>query len=532
MTMRMGAGLRSRRLAPALGLLILGVGSCRGGGEKLVGRSDVDGSFAGPGCNQNASCSTYGCGARCEEGHCVGGVVCTNPDVDHCIVSCESSPEAGGDACIVKARDIDGDGHGDARCEAAAGDDCNDTEPTVFAGAEEKCDGLDNDCDGRIDSFDSLPLGGSVLNLARETKTGSMGVIATPYGYAVERLVQTYSGGAGNPAIIHLLDSSGVITWNLFLEQPSWYVNNPDLSIDGSQLVFPALMGTVVGGQIVSAINDTLISQVGLPDGTSYVSTTNALGGGWMFGSVTVQAATPAGVYYAPVSSDGTLGQTLELAPLSGQGSLMDMATGTTNYGAIWLDYSGSSSPRVATVRWAVFTPSSATILPDLDSVATDVVAKPLPQIAATNDGFATGWFDSEQKLEFARFKADGTPLCGPIPIDGAASWGFENSMISDGSGILATIVDAKGKASLVQIDDHCTASVVQPALNAPGTLIAGGTPSAYFPVPVGQPAITRSSDGHIACTWVEQDALADGGTSTQYRYMIRIMSSRLCDSA
>jgi hypothetical protein len=61
--------------------------------------------------------------------------------------------------------DADGDSHGEHRsasiqaCEApadhAANDgDCDDTEETVYPGAEEICDGLDNDCDLQIDADD------------------------------------------------------------------------------------------------------------------------------------------------------------------------------------------------------------------------------------------------------------------------------------------------------------------------------------------------------------------------------------------
>ena len=45
--------------------------------------------------------------------------------------------------------DQDGDGH-------PVDEDCDDTDPTVFPGAEEVCDGVDNDCDGDVDDDDDL----------------------------------------------------------------------------------------------------------------------------------------------------------------------------------------------------------------------------------------------------------------------------------------------------------------------------------------------------------------------------------------
>lgn len=49
---------------------------------------------------------------------------------------------------VSTVSDVDGDGF--ARI-ALGGDDCDDTDPTTFPGAPEKCDGRDNDCDGVID---------------------------------------------------------------------------------------------------------------------------------------------------------------------------------------------------------------------------------------------------------------------------------------------------------------------------------------------------------------------------------------------
>lgn len=55
--------------------------------------------------------------------------------------------------------DNDGDGYGDPNVLGACGAvgsvpnnlDCDDTDPTIFTGAPELCDGLDNDCNGNVD---------------------------------------------------------------------------------------------------------------------------------------------------------------------------------------------------------------------------------------------------------------------------------------------------------------------------------------------------------------------------------------------
>lgn len=67
-----------------------------------------------------------------------------------------------GDPPVDRWADDDGDGHGDPSrpvrsCVATARDpdDCDDTNPDSFPDAPERCDGEDNDCDGRPDSFDA-----------------------------------------------------------------------------------------------------------------------------------------------------------------------------------------------------------------------------------------------------------------------------------------------------------------------------------------------------------------------------------------
>jgi len=65
-----------------------------------------------------------------------------------------------GDEVGPVCRDDDGDGHPALDC---GGDDCDDTDPTIYPGAPDACgDGLDTNCDG-IDPIGDGPLGPKVL---------------------------------------------------------------------------------------------------------------------------------------------------------------------------------------------------------------------------------------------------------------------------------------------------------------------------------------------------------------------------------
>jgi hypothetical protein len=83
---------------------------------------------------------------------------------------CDSYVDTNDSDCVESppiCPDNDGDGYEDVAC---GGDDCNDDNPEINPGATENCvDGVDNDCDGYIDS------GPSCVNIPGEIFGGGQG---------------------------------------------------------------------------------------------------------------------------------------------------------------------------------------------------------------------------------------------------------------------------------------------------------------------------------------------------------------------
>lgn len=93
----------------------------------------------------------------CEDRVCTVPVPISCDDGDECTEdSCDS--DTGECQSRELTSDQDGDGFKGPRpgfapgAPGACGDDCDDTSPLAFPGAEEVCDGVDNDCDGIVDN--------------------------------------------------------------------------------------------------------------------------------------------------------------------------------------------------------------------------------------------------------------------------------------------------------------------------------------------------------------------------------------------
>lgn len=130
---------------------------------------------AGEECDPMQVPAVPGCRADCTQG-CVDHAACRDPDVCNGEETCEISsgeckpgaPLACRDGdpctrddqcdpatgCVFPLRDGDGDQVSPETCAAGSahrGGDCDDDDASVYPGATEYCDGLDNDCDDRED---------------------------------------------------------------------------------------------------------------------------------------------------------------------------------------------------------------------------------------------------------------------------------------------------------------------------------------------------------------------------------------------
>jgi hypothetical protein len=139
-------------------------------------------------------CSPTGAGyteCRAAEGECLrtgGFVPCDAGEV--CVDgACSADPAA----CV----DPDGDGAG----PGCGSDDCRNTDPDVYAGAAEVCDGIDNDCDGAVD--EGVDCSDCIESSARNPRP--LGPDGAYYGVActdMEYINVPAVGGAGTILVV------------------------------------------------------------------------------------------------------------------------------------------------------------------------------------------------------------------------------------------------------------------------------------------------------------------------------------------
>ncbi|MCA9545855.1 MAG: putative metal-binding motif-containing protein, partial [Myxococcales bacterium] len=136
------------------------------------------------------------CARSCATAECPEGNACEEREIDGQTVPL-CVPEGG--SCRP-CMDNDGDGYGQG--EECLGIDCDDSDPEIFEGAAERCDGRDNDCDSETDEGE-LVAPDEVLCLAQGVCAGVVpacqaGGWTCPYPDTYEAGAETRCDGLDN----------------------------------------------------------------------------------------------------------------------------------------------------------------------------------------------------------------------------------------------------------------------------------------------------------------------------------------------
>ena len=200
---------------------------------------DVDGDGFGSNTITSSALEDYAC--------VVGSVSNTHDDCDDTEEQAYPGaailePDVDGDGVIDCTIDIDGDGFGDlyAGGSTMPGSDCDDGDDSVFVGAIEKCDGLDNDCDAILpdEEIDADSDGYVVCVLDIEGWDGSttngftamLGDVCDDGNALINPSTQWYEDADA--------DGFGASSVSIqSCESPAGYVDNDDDCDDGTPLI-------------------------------------------------------------------------------------------------------------------------------------------------------------------------------------------------------------------------------------------------------------------------------------------------------
>ncbi len=434
-------------------------------------------------CNPNAPDSRQICGASggWVANNCRSGSVCRNATADCKLLdgqTCVTSTDCASSPCNVFNLDADNDGYrangtavkfcgstksGYVLATASKGDDCNDANVDIHPGATEVCDGIDNDCDGKLDM-----LGNPTLKLSGTVKTigsgsySSVGSLGTTYGVvftdsgnastSFEIIDQTATVKAGSKVT---LDSAGSYPFESnSTYPPGGSLSPPAMTWDGTNLSIFFLLG-------YSDLYFRQATATGLVNQQAIYVSSNAAGydafaqktstGSWFYHAWR-SAYQTANIYYVPFN--GASGPVMSTYLPTGT-LFTGMALSGTAFGIVNHNY--AASPQ--TIEFSTRN-SSGSIITPVSALATSVDSQARPAIAArAGGGFAIIYGDSGN-LFYQERTVTGTPICGPIYLASASFLPVQ--LVPTSRGYLA-VSAAAGTVKAQEIVAGCTWGVSLP---------------------------------------------------------------------
>jgi Putative metal-binding motif len=295
------------------------------------------------------------------------------------------------------------------------GDDCDDSAPTVYAGAPELCDQLDHNCNGKADIDDGLGAGGATVEIGRSGGARALPRIAwaadkSVYGIAYQARQTAAPKDGSNAAAGDLYFEEVNLTGAVILASES--INdaqskaasnaNPSLDLTWGGGAFGAAWATdsqiyvrAIGGD--GSLTAPAISfSITLPSGPDLLRNSD--------GSQLALYASSGGLCGNLISPLGALGAQTCFAGVSQSFALAASGTGYV------VAYSGDSQggPSSGAALWS----------------STLVTSTPLPaswdaKIASSPSGFAVVAHPTSSSTvwQLSAFKSNGTLQCGPLAL-------------------------------------------------------------------------------------------------------------------
>lgn len=531
------------------------------------GKDAGDAALPPPPCTRDEDCAPFVCRGtpRCVSGVCAPSEPCESPEGGSCVNECVRTET--GASCVAMGRDADRDGHRDALCAENPGDDCDDTEASVHTGATEVCDGLDNDCDSRTDSFGGLPLGGTITKIKDVAKSALLGLVSFPRGgfaLLANEMTDMY-GGAGNPSEVHVLNPAGGAP-RTFSVIPHVWMNDSAMAAQEDSIVFAGW------NEQLFAASHIVLARLKF-DGT------------W---------ATPVG-FAMPDQESGSFGRAL--APREGNTVLVYAHYANSSFSGIErvnlnpIDQLNIPVPLLSSVPWRAYRPhlipvsegfagawvavqpiaGSSTevtaevrtllLTPDAERrgvMAMDTFTMPAidihlrgefvrPQIASSATALVVGYRRGEGKLGVVVLDRLGRKQCQNAILEGIASWNSSASLVGTPLGVLLAATSLDGDAVLYRVgngvvsaDKPCPVEHIG-TLNGPGSRVALSERFEKRQMPLsslGDPALAPGIDGRVAVAWVERDEteaeVGDGGVVNDPprgpRIVLRMLGDKLCN--
>ncbi|HEX2871457.1 MAG TPA: putative metal-binding motif-containing protein [Polyangiaceae bacterium] len=379
-------------------------------------------------CNPNAPDNKQICGANGAwvASACPTGSVCRNNGADCKLIdgqTCTASSDCAGGSCGSFYLDADKDGYrangavakfcgsaktGYVAVASSKGDDCDDANVDINPGATEICDGIDNDCDGKLDMADN-----AALKLSGNAKAFGTGVLpsitaaGSIYGI-VYGAAKTYLTTLNQNNTIALAKTELAPT-QLWHSAIAWNGSNFGIFYMDSSGEFYFRRATTAGAFTPASAVDlghpggsgTDANAFSMPNKSFYLMAWGGFhSGNWGYG-YTVDTANAASAYLTEVSS----------------GRHPSGAVSGTTLGVVYHEGDLTSAPSNPPQTVELSIRSGSNVETKHVQLRPTANGARKPVIAPRNGGgFAVMWSES-LGISFQEFNTAGSSICGPTYI-------------------------------------------------------------------------------------------------------------------